>query len=94
LTDGLDRPVTDAGSPPQAQASRIMTRPTRRHRLPTDAERAFFEDLVALRRRYVGRDAQDAASVMSVHHVIAAANAAMRQATATPRIVRLGLEAN
>ena len=54
----------------------------------------FFEDLVVLRRRYAGRDAQDAEAVMSIHHVIAAANATMRTATAARNTARLGLEAN
>ncbi len=47
------------------------------HRRPTEADRAFFEELLALRGRYAARGTDDATAVICVRHAIVAANAAM-----------------
>jgi hypothetical protein len=52
-----------------------MTTDSRRG--PTDEERAFFETLLVLRRRYATRSDDDRYPVIGLHHVIAMANAAM-----------------
>ena len=64
---------------------------TRRH--ATDEERTFFESLLRLRTTYGQRDIADAKPVMSLHHALAVANAAMVEAVQPP-VVRLGLAAN
>ena len=64
---------------------------TRRHATPE--ERTFFESLLRLRTTYGQRDVADAKPVMSLHHALAAANAAMVEAVHSP-VMRLGLAAN
>lgn len=62
------------------------------HRGPTDEERALFERLVELRRRYAAREADDAIPVVGLHHAITSANAAMSDVP-TER-VHLGISGN
>lgn len=72
-----------------------MTRPAHRPtRRPTGEERAFFEDLVALRQWYASRGAEDDIAVVTMHHVIGSANAAMRRSAPPPRTAHLGTDAN
>lgn len=72
-----------------------MTRPAHRPtRRPTREDRAFFEDLVALRRRYATRGTDDGTAVATVRHVIGIANAEMRRLATQPRALHLGLDAN
>lgn len=47
------------------------------HHRPSDEDRAFFERLVVLRRRYAARGTDDAEPVIGLHHAIVSANAAM-----------------
>ena len=70
-----------------------MTGNSSHQRRATSDERSFFEALVAMRARYVARDADDATSTIGVHHAIAAANAALANAQpASP--LRLGFSGN
>ena len=75
-----------------------MTRPARSpasiaKRRPTREERAFFEDLVALRTWYAGRGVEDGTSVATVHHVIGVANAELRRwAAPSPRAATRGFD--
>ena len=71
-----------------------MTRPAHRNQGPTREERAFFEELVALRQWYTSRGTEDGIAVVTVHHVIAEANAQMRREGPGPRVTRLGIDAN
>ncbi|HSK93077.1 MAG TPA: hypothetical protein VLA76_03360 [Candidatus Angelobacter sp.] len=65
---------------------------TSHHRRPSDEERAFFERLLELRRRYAARGFDDAEPVIGVHHAIAVANTAM--ADAAPGRLHLGIIGN
>lgn len=47
------------------------------HHRPSDEDRAFFERLLMLRRRYAARGTDDAEPVIGLHHAIVSANAAM-----------------
>lgn len=76
-----------------------MTRPAHHpartaNRRPTREERAFFEELVALRQWYAGRGADDGIAVATIRHVIGAANAEMRRAASSPRATTLSTDAN
>lgn len=62
-------------------------------RRPSDEERAFFDAIVGLRARYADRGADDATSVIGLHHVIASANAAMPNEPSEPTH-RLGIARN
>jgi hypothetical protein len=63
------------------------------HPRPSDDERAFFEAIVVMRRRYAARGRDDALPVTDLHHAIATANAAMR-ATDRHETRRLGSAKN
>jgi hypothetical protein len=71
-----------------------MTRSAHPTRRPTREERAFFEELVALRQWYASRGTDDGMAVATVHHVIAVANAAMRRAVEPARTAAKGIDAN
>jgi hypothetical protein len=71
-----------------------MTRPAHPTRRPTREERAFFEDLVALRQWYASRGTDDGIAVATVRHVIATANAEMRRPGQASRDVARGIDAN
>jgi hypothetical protein len=71
-----------------------MTRPAHPTRRPTREERAFFDDLVALRTWYASRGSDDGIAVATVRHVIAAANAEMRRSGPAPRPQTFGIDAN
>lgn len=49
---------------------------------------------MALRQWYTSRGTEDGIAVVTVHHVIAAANAQMRREGPAPRATRLGIDAN
>jgi hypothetical protein len=71
-----------------------MTRPAHRPtRRPSGEERAFFEDLVALRQWYSSRGADDGIAVSTLRHAIASANAEMRRIATRPRGAQLGADA-
>lgn len=71
-----------------------MNRPAQDpNRRPTREERAFFEDLVALRRWYASRGAEDGIAVVTMHHVIGSANAEMRRPAPSPRAAHPGADA-
>ena len=72
-----------------------MTRPAHHPtRRPSREDRAFFEDLVILRQWYASRGAEDEMAVATMHHVIGAANAAMRRSSSVARTAFLGLDAS
>ncbi len=70
-----------------------MTGTGSHHPRPIDDERAFFEAIVVMRRRYATRGRDDALPVTNLHHAIATANAAMR-ATDAHGTRRLGTANN
>ena len=63
------------------------------HERPSAEQRAFFEALVAMRGRYASRSSDDVMPVMSLHHAIGRANAAMADA-ARPPAIRFDAPAN
>lgn len=46
---------------------------------PSDEERAFFEEVLVLRRRYAARGADDAIAIIGLRHAMARANAAITE---------------
>lgn len=62
------------------------------HHRPSDEERAFFERLLMLRRRYAAKGTDDAEPVIGLHHAIVSANAAM--ANVPSGHVHLGIAGN
>jgi hypothetical protein len=83
--------LADASAPPDDEDV-PMARDIAHHRQATDEERTFFETLVGLRATYRHRGSADAEGVMSVHHAIATANAALAE-TMTPRGLQMGFGA-